>query len=72
MSESRREDDKEEASPEPDELPPEIIEEILIRLPAKSIGRFKCVSMYIKLSFTVRGYRFNFLSINLVKLHNSP
>ncbi|WZZ63023.1 hypothetical protein YC2023_063130 [Brassica napus] len=41
MSETRREDDKEEASPEPDELPPEIIEEILIRLPAKSIGRFR-------------------------------
>ncbi|CAH8361604.1 unnamed protein product [Eruca vesicaria subsp. sativa] len=33
-----------EASPEPIDLPPEIIREILIRLPAKSIGRFRCVS----------------------------
>ncbi|KAJ0249665.1 F-box/kelch-repeat protein [Hirschfeldia incana] len=35
---------REEASPPSLELPPEIIREILIRLPAKSIGRFRCVS----------------------------
>ena len=28
--------------------------------------------MYIKLFSMVHGYRFNFLSINLVKLHNTP
>ncbi|KAL1211820.1 F-box/kelch-repeat protein [Cardamine amara subsp. amara] len=48
--ERRREDyDGEEetndkASPESIVLPPEIIREILLRLPAKSIGRFRCVS----------------------------
>ncbi|CAG7882126.1 unnamed protein product [Brassica rapa] len=40
----RREESKEEASSESLELPPEIIREILLRLPAKSIGRFRCVS----------------------------
>ncbi|VVA96672.1 unnamed protein product [Arabis nemorensis] len=33
-----------EASPEFSDFPPEIITEILLRLPAKSIGRFRCVS----------------------------
>ena len=28
--------------------------------------------MYIILSLVGHGYRFNFLSINLVKLHNTP
>ena len=28
--------------------------------------------MYIKLSFMIHGHYFNFLSINLVKLHNTP
>ena len=28
--------------------------------------------MYIKLSFMAQGHRFNFLSISLVKLHNTP
>ena len=28
--------------------------------------------MYIKLSFMLHGHRFNFLSINFVKLHNTP
>ena len=28
--------------------------------------------MYIKLSFRVHGPRFSFLSINFVKLHNTP
>ena len=28
--------------------------------------------MYIKLYFIVHGHRFNFLSINLVKVHNTP
>ena len=28
--------------------------------------------MYIKLSFTVHGHRFNIFLINLVKLHNTP
>ena len=28
--------------------------------------------MYTKLSFMVHVHRFNFLSINLVKLHNTP
>ena len=37
----RREETTEKASLE---LPPEIIREILLRLPAKSIGRFRCVS----------------------------
>lgn len=40
----REDDDGEEASPESIVLPPEIIREILLRLPAKSIGRFRCVS----------------------------
>ncbi|KAL0699398.1 hypothetical protein Bca4012_055520 [Brassica carinata] len=40
----RREETTEKASPQSSELPPEIIREILIRLPAKSIGRFRCVS----------------------------
>ncbi|ESQ49421.1 hypothetical protein EUTSA_v10020779mg [Eutrema salsugineum] len=50
--ERRREEDdndgneetKQEASSESLVLPPELIREILIRLPAKSIGRFKCIS----------------------------
>ncbi|KAL0875951.1 hypothetical protein Bca101_025656 [Brassica carinata] len=37
----RREDTMEKASPESSKLPPNIIIEILIRLPAKSIGRFR-------------------------------
>ena len=28
--------------------------------------------MYVKLSFMVYGHHFNILSINLVKLHNTP
>ncbi|KAJ0249666.1 F-box domain-containing protein [Hirschfeldia incana] len=40
----REESAKEEISPASSELPPEIIREILLRLPAKSIGRFRCVA----------------------------
>ncbi|EOA32170.1 hypothetical protein CARUB_v10015426mg [Capsella rubella] len=38
------EETNDKASPESLVLPPEIIAEILLRLPAKSIGRFRCVS----------------------------
>uniref|UniRef100_A0A1J3JCF8 F-box/kelch-repeat protein n=1 Tax=Noccaea caerulescens TaxID=107243 RepID=A0A1J3JCF8_NOCCA len=51
MRDKRREDDNgeeetkhEEASQESFVLPPEIIMEILLRLPARTIGRFRCVS----------------------------
>jgi len=37
----------------------------------KYINTFTFALLYIKLPFIVRGHRFHFLSINLVKFHNT-
>lgn len=59
----RREESKEETSPETVELHPEIIREILLRLPAKSIGRFRCVSKLFRSLSSEPGFAKSHLDI---------
>ncbi|CAA7015956.1 unnamed protein product [Microthlaspi erraticum] len=71
MRDKRREDDngeaetKHESSPESFVFPPEIIMEILLRLPARTIGRFRCVSKLFRSLSTDPGFAKSHLDLIL-------
>lgn len=75
MAATKREKRRRETSPEPLQLPPDIIREILIRLPAKTIGRFRCVSKLFRSLSSDPGFAKRHLDLTLhrkliVSAHN--